>query len=112
MTEPASAPAEKTTVPEKGSRRWLVRVVETFAGSGLGFVVWTLLGPGIIGGLYAPLSRDAFSCEGSVRSALERFVFMQAICAVGGAALVAATLFFGRRWWARRAQRKAMAPSA
>lgn len=66
-------------------------------GAVLGFVGWSLAGPGIIGLWYEPPSQDAFSCAGTVKTALSQFVKMQLISAVVGAVGVAILWFAVRR---------------
>jgi hypothetical protein len=78
------------------------RAGEVLAGSAVGFLAWSFVGPGLIGWWYEPPSKDAFSCAGSVRAALGKFVVMQLVSAVTGAVVLAVVLFVGRRWWARR----------
>ncbi len=107
MNEPAPAPANAPaspapppTPPQRASI-WR-RVGEVLAGSALGFVTWSIVGPGMIGWWYEPPSKDAFSCAGTVRSALGQFVAMQMVSAVVGATILGVGLFFIRRWWSKR----------
>lgn len=66
-------------------------------GSVVGFVVWSLVGPAIISWWYEPPSKDAFSCAGSVKTALSQFVTMQLISASIGAVAVTILSFVFRR---------------
>jgi hypothetical protein len=75
-------------------RRFLL---ELAIGAVLGFIAWSLAGPTVIGWWYEPPSKDAFSCAGSVRTALSQFVKMQLGAAVAGAGGLATLLFAGRR---------------
>lgn len=98
---PVNAPASPTPAPPTRSAIWR-RIGEVLAGSALGFVIWSLVGPGMIGWWYEPPSKDAFSCAGTVRSALGQFVAMQMVSAVVGATILGLGLFLVRRWWAKR----------
>jgi len=73
-------------------------------GAVIGFVAWSLAGPGIISLWYEPPSRDAFSCAGTVKTALSQFVKMQLISAVIGAAGVAVLWLAVRRGGGRGAR--------
>ena len=66
-------------------------------GAVLGFVVWSFVGPAVISWWYEPPSKDAFSCAGSVKTALSQFVTMQLISAAVGAAVLGVILFVLRR---------------
>lgn len=66
-------------------------------GAVLGFVAWSVIGPAVISWWYEPPSKDAFSCAGSVKTALSQFVMMQLISAAIGAGGLAVTLFALRR---------------
>ncbi len=71
--------------------------LELAVGAVLGFVGWSFCGPAVISWWYQPPSRDAFSCAGTVRDALTKFVTMQLICAaIGGAGVAAGFFFVGR----------------
>lgn len=78
------------------------RVGEILAGSAIGFLVWSFVGPQLISWWYEPPSKDAFSCAGSVRDALQKFVVMQLVSALVGAVVLGVVLLLGRRWWASR----------
>ncbi len=71
--------------------------LEVSLGAVLGFTSWSVIGPAVISWWYEPPSRDAFSCAGSVKTALSQFVWMQLFCAVGGGVVLAAVLFTIRR---------------
>jgi len=71
--------------------------LEAALGAVLGFVVWSFGGPAVISWWYEPPSRDAFSCAGSVKTALSQFVTMQLISAVVGAVGAGLLLFALRR---------------
>lgn len=66
-------------------------------GAVLGFVAWSVIGPAVISWWYEPPSKDAFSCAGSVKTALSQFVMMQLISAAVGALGLAVILFALRR---------------
>ena len=76
--------------------------IEVGGGALLGLVLSSLGGPAVISWWYEPPSRDAFSCAGSVKTALSQFVMMQLFCAFVGAVVVAVAFFFGRRTLANR----------
>jgi hypothetical protein len=71
--------------------------LEAAFGAIAGFVVWSLAGPAVISWWYEPPSRDAFSCAGSVKTALSQFVTMQLVSAGAGAAFLGVVAFFVRR---------------
>lgn len=71
--------------------------LEAALGAVVGFVVWSLGGPAVISWWYEPPSRDAFSCAGSVKTALSQFVTMQLISALVGAVGAGLLLFTLRR---------------
>jgi len=66
-------------------------------GAVLGFVAWSVIGPAVISWWYEPPSKDAFSCAGSVKTALSQFVMMQLISAGLGAFAVGIILSVLRR---------------
>lgn len=70
---------------------------ELLIGAVLGFVASSLLGPAVISWWYEPPSKDAFSCAGTVRTALSQFVTMQLICAAVGGLGTLLVLFLVRR---------------
>ena len=82
-------------------------VAQLAGGAVLGFVGSSLLGPTVISWWYEPPSKDAFSCAGSVRSALGQFVTMQLVCAALGAAGLTLIVFLIRRAVRNRGQSKA-----
>lgn len=77
----------------------------------LGFAGSSVAGPSVISWWYEPPSRDAFSCAGSVRTALSQFVTMQLICAGVGALLLTLVVFLVRRTLKSRAQSRQAVPS-
>jgi hypothetical protein len=94
--------AETTTVVDTARTQVKRTVAEALVGSAVGFIVWSFMGPGMIGWWYEPPSKDAFSCAGSVKTALGQFITMQIVFAFTGAVVIAIAMFFGRRWWAKR----------
>jgi hypothetical protein len=80
-------------------------------GAVLGFTLSSVFGPTVISWWYEPPSRDAFSCAGSVRTALGQFVTMQLIAASVGALGLALLVFLIRRSFRGRAQDKQDKPS-
>lgn len=111
QTSPVATPTPPPNPAAPKLSLWR-RAGETLAGSALGFLLWSFAGPGMIGWWYEPPSKDAFSCAGTVRTAIGQFVFMQLVSALIGAIMVAVVLFLGRRWWSGRAAKKAAARSA
>jgi hypothetical protein len=79
------------------------------AGALFGLAGSSLGGPAVISWWYEPPSRDAFSCAGSVKSALSQFVVMQFVCAAVGGVLLALGFFFVRRSMAKRQGARAQA---
>jgi hypothetical protein len=71
----------------------------------LGFTGASAEGPELVSLLFKPL-QDSFSCSGSVNLALTQFVRLQLTCAVLGALLALAAMFFWRRFARRRAEAK------
>ncbi len=86
-------------------------VIAGGAGALLGLAGSSLGGPAVISWWYEPPSRDAFSCAGSVKSALSQFVVMQFVCAAIGGALLAVAFFFIRRAMAKRQSARAQTAS-
>ena len=76
--------------------------IQLGTGALLGLVGSSVGGPKLISLWYAPPSGDAFSCAGSVQSALSQFVTMQLVCAALGGVLVALVFFFTSRGLAKR----------
>ncbi len=74
------------------------------AGGGtlLGLVLSSLGGPVLISWWYEPPSRDAFSCAGSVKTALSQFVTFQVTCAIAGGIAIAVGYFLTQRALAKR----------
>src|ERR1043165_4365935 len=66
-------------------------------GAVLGFVAWSVIGPAVISWWYEPPSKDAFSCAGSVKTALSQFVTMQLVSAAIGATGLAVIWFTLKR---------------
>lgn len=79
-------------------------------GALVGLVGSSLGGPAVISWWYEPPSKDAFSCAGSVKTALSQFVVMQLGCALVGAVALALIVFLVRRSRANR-QGAAATPS-
>jgi hypothetical protein len=77
-------------------------VIAAGAGALLGLAGSSLGGPAVISWWYEPPSKDAFSCAGSVKSALSQFVVMQFVCAAIGGVILALSFFFIRRAMAKR----------
>jgi hypothetical protein len=73
-------------------------------GAVLGFAGSSVVGPTMISWWYEPPSKDAFSCAGSVRTALSQFVTMQLICASLGALVLTVIVLLVRRALKNRAQ--------
>lgn len=71
----------------------------------LGFAGASVKGPELVSLLFKPL-QDSFSCSGSVNLALTQFVRLQLTCAVLGAVLAVALMYFWRRFVRRRAEAK------
>jgi hypothetical protein len=74
-------------------------------GAVLGFVLSSVFGPTVISWWYEPPSRDAFSCAGSVRTALGQFVTMQLVAAGVGAVVLTLLVFLIRRAMRRTADK-------
>jgi hypothetical protein len=68
--------------------------IQVGAGALVGLTGSSVGGPSVISWWYEPPSRDAFSCAGSVKSALGQFVMMQLVCAAIGGIAVAVIFFF------------------
>jgi hypothetical protein len=79
------------------------RLLEIAVGALLGFAVCSVGGPSLIAWWYEPPSQDAFSCAGSVRTALTQFVTLQLVFAGTGGIGLSILLFFGRRALKKRA---------
>lgn len=80
-------------------------------GAVLGFAGSSAVGPSVISWWYEPPSKDAFSCAGSVRTALAQFVTMQLICAGVGALALTVIVLLIRRALKNRAQNQQPAAS-
>ena len=81
-------------------------LLELAVGAAVGLGLSSLVGPSVIGWWYEPPSKDAFSCAGSVRTALAQFVTMQlASAGVGGVGLIGLSLLFRRAATQRAAAR-------
>jgi hypothetical protein len=81
-------------------------------GAVLGFASSSVAGPSVISWWYEPPSKDAFSCAGSVRTALAQFVTMQLICAAVGAVTLTLIVVLIRRALKHRAQAQQPAASS
>jgi hypothetical protein len=77
-----------------------------FVGVAVGFLGASFGGPRLISWWYEPPSRDAFSCAGSVRTALAQFVTFQLVCAGIGGAASSLVLLLTRRFLQRRASER------
>jgi hypothetical protein len=99
------------TADEKKAMSTPVRfALASTVGALLGLVGSSLGGPSVISWWYEPPSRDAFSCAGSVKTALSQFVAMQLGCAAVGAAVLALGTFLVRRSMAKKQSATATAP--
>ena len=76
--------------------------IQLGAGAFFGLTAAGLGGPSVISWWYEPPSRDAFSCAGSVKSALGQFVVAQLTCGAIGAVGAAALYFFAGRALAKK----------
>jgi membrane protein implicated in regulation of membrane protease activity len=101
MAEPVPTSAPN----EDGKWRRLVRrlLIEGLSGIGLGMLLVGLGGPAMLSRWYAPPSGDAFSCAGSVESALQQFVWFQAGSALFFALAVVVISYLVRRRFTQRA---------
>jgi hypothetical protein len=70
-------------------------------GALLGFVLFCMFGPKVMGWWYTPPAKEAFSCGASVSDALGEFVKFQLGAALGGAASVLILVALFRRLWTR-----------
>jgi hypothetical protein len=70
-------------------------------GALLGFVLFCMFGPKVMGWWYTPPAKEAFSCGASVSDALGEFVKFQLGAAVGGAAFVLILVALFRRLWSK-----------
>jgi hypothetical protein len=82
--------------PRSALRRFAV-IAST--GALLGFVLFCMFGPRVMGWWYTPPAKEAFSCGASVSDALGEFVKFQLGAAVGGAAFVLILVALFRRLW-------------
>jgi hypothetical protein len=83
------------------------------AGTGalVGFVLFCVFGPRVIGWWYTPPAKEAFSCGASVADALSEFVKLQLGAAVLGAILVLCMVAFARWLWAKVTRKGAPEPA-
>jgi hypothetical protein len=84
--------------------------IQLGAGALVGLTGSSIGGPSVISWWYEPPSRDAFSCAGSVKSALAQFVVMQLVCALIGGVGVAVLFFLASRARAKKKTASATAP--
>jgi hypothetical protein len=70
-------------------------------GALLGFVLFCVFGPKVMGWWYTPPAKEAFSCGASVSDALAEFVKFQLGAAVGGAGFVLLLVALVRRLWGK-----------
>jgi hypothetical protein len=82
-------------------------VIAAGGGTLLGLILSSLGGPALISWWYEPPSRDAFSCAGSVKTALSQFVTFQVSCALVGGIAIAIGYFFVQRAIAKKREAKA-----
>lgn len=87
----------------------MLRIAESFAGSAVGFILWSIFGPGLLGWWYEPPVKEVVSCANAVRVAVGQFVIAQLVSALAGAVVLSLILFFIRRWWDKRKAAKASA---
>jgi hypothetical protein len=96
---PTSAPSEAG----KSSRLARRVLIEVLSGCGLGMLLVGLCGPAMLSWWYEPPSKDAFSCAGSVRNALQQFVWFQVGAALFFGILAVVVSYLVRRRFAQRA---------
>ena len=84
--------------PRSALRRFAI-VAAT--GALLGFVLFCMFGPRVMGWWYTPPAKEAFSCGASVSDALAEFVKFQLGAAVGGAVFVLLLVALFRRLWSK-----------
>jgi hypothetical protein len=101
-----------SATPPKAPSRFRRVILEVSIGIVLGFVVCSVFGPQLVSWWYAPPSKDAFSCAGTVRGALGQFVQMQLLSALGGGIVLTLLLWLSRRLWKRLTAGKAAPPPA
>jgi hypothetical protein len=73
-------------------------------GALLGFVLFCVFGPRVMGWWYTPPAKEAFSCGASVSDALGEFVKFQLGAAVAGALAVLLLVALVRRLWTKFTQ--------
>jgi len=89
-----SGMAQNTLVTTSPARR----IGTTLAVGGvLGFILWSLTGPAVIGWWYEPPVKEIYSCASSVESAVRQFVIAQLVCAALGGIVVSLLVYFVRR---------------
>jgi hypothetical protein len=79
-------------------------------GALLGFVLFCVFGPRVMGWWYTPPAKEAFSCGASVSDALAEFVKFQLGAAVGGSVLVLGLVALVRRFWSKVTAKPTAAP--
>jgi hypothetical protein len=91
-------PPSALPAPRSALRRFAI-VAST--GALMGFVLFCVFGPRVLGWWYTPPAKEAFSCGASVSDALGEFVKFQLGAAVGGAVTVLVLVALVRRFWSR-----------
>lgn len=83
---------------------WMKRTLVTLSvGAVVGFILWILIGRGMIARRYSSIG-GTFSCGADVRRGLDEFVAMQLYSALGGAVLALLVMLIARRWWSKRSR--------
>jgi hypothetical protein len=104
-----SVPPSPASHGRPGLRRFAI-VAAT--GALLGFVLFCLFGPRVMGWWYTPPAKEAFSCGASVSDALGIFVKFQIGAACAGAALVLVGAVLVRRLFAKKPPHAEAAPES
>ena len=92
-----------------GRPTWRRFAVVAATGALLGFVMFCVFGPRVMGWWYTPPAKEAFSCGASVSDALGIFVKFQLGAACAGAALVLVGAALVRRLFAKKPAPEAIA---